>query len=298
MATFPTGTMTGAGGNLDGFINEVWSAKILNFAQEKKHFSTFFTDRSDELAGGGDTVKTGSMSEMSAASKSSATAVTMNAVTDANVDLVVNTWKEVSFAIEDGTVALFLKSRYTQTNYAKNAGYTAGNTLEDAIAALFGTFTDSVGASTSVILDSDIRKAIGIAEANTKEEVTDGNFAFFFDTKVWWNQIAGITTYQLKINASNDPVTQRPVTKLYGVTVMLSNRIPYVSSTTGRYNALAHKDAIHYAISPLPGQGPAMVRVQSNYVPQYLSTVTTADIQFGVKLMRATYGVNILTSAS
>jgi len=290
--------MTGAGGNLDAYINEVWSARIVNFAQEKKHFSSFFTDRSGELAGGGDTIHTGTAAEMSAASKSSATAVTMNAQTDANVDLVVNTWKEVSFAIEDGAVALFLKSRYAQENYAKNAGYTAGNCLEDAIAALFGTFTDTVGMSTTVILDSDIRKAIGIIEANTKEESTDGNFSFFFDTKVWWNQIAGITTYQLKINASNDPVTNRPQTKLYGILVMLSNRIPYVASTTGRNNALAHKDAIHFAVSPLPGQGAGLVRVQSNYVPQYLSTVTTADIQFGVAKIRATFGVNILTSAS
>lgn len=294
---FPTTSMTTT--TLADFINEVWSPKILNFAKDKKHFSAFFTDRSSELAGGGDTIHTGTMSEMTAYAKSNATAVTLNAPTDANVDLVVNTWEEVSFAIEDGSAALYLKSRYVQENYAKNAGYTAAMVLEDAIAALFGTFTDSVGASTTEILDSDIRKAIGIVEANTKEEVSDGNFRFFFDTKVWWNQIAGITTYQLKINTSgNDPVLNRPATKLYGVLTSLSNRIPYVSGTTGRYNALAHKDAIHYAITPLPRQGSEMIRIQSNYVPQYLSTVTTADIQFGVKLTRASYGVNILSSAS
>ena len=296
---FPTGTMTGAGGNLDGFINEVWSPRILNFAKEARHFSLFFTDRSDELADGGDTIHIGTMTEMTAHSKSNATAVTLNANTDANVNLVVNTWEEVSFAIEDGDAAKFLKSRYVQENYARNAGYTAGMVLEDALAALFGTFTDSVGASTTAVVDSDIRKAIGIIEANTKESCDNGNFRFFFDTKVWWNQIAGITTYQLHINTQgNDPVLNRPATKLYGVYVSTSNRIPYVSSTTGRYNALAHKDAIHFAITPLIGQGAGMVRVQSNYVPQYLSTVTTADIQFGVLLARATYGVNILSLAS
>lgn len=295
---FPTGTLTGAGGNLDVYINEVWSSKINDFAKEKRHFSLFFIDRSEELSDGGDTIHTGNITEMAANGKVNATAVTLNANDETQVNLVVNTWKEVSFAIEDGDAAKFLKSRYTQEKYAKNAGFTAAMVLEDAIAALFGTFTDSVGASTTEVQDSDIRKALGILEANTKEEVTDGNFRMFFDTKVWWNQIAGNTIYQLKINtAGNDPVLNRPATRLYGVMVSLSNRIPYISGTDGRYNAIAHSDAIHWAETRLPGQN-GVVRVQSNYVPQYLSTVTTADLQFGVILNRATYGVNMLSSAS
>lgn len=295
---FPTGTLTGAGGNLDVYINEVWSSKINDFAKEKRHFSLFFIDRSEELSDGGDTIHTGNITEMAANGKVNATAVTLNANDETQVNLVVNTWKEVSFAIEDGDAAKFLKSRYTQEKYAKNAGFTAAMVLEDAIAALFGTFTDSVGASTTTVQDSDIRKALGILEANTKEEVADGNFRMFFDTKVWWNQIAGNTIYQLKINtAGNDPVLNRPATRLYGVMVSLSNRIPYISGTDGRYNAIAHSDAIHWAETRLPGQN-GVVRVQSNYVPQYLSTVTTADLQFGVILNRATYGVNMLSSAS
>lgn len=188
---------------------------------------------------------------------------------------------------------------YLQEKYATNAGYTAAQILESALVALFTSFTDSVGASTTTIADSDVRKAIGILEANTKEEVTDGNFRFFIDTKVWWNQIAGITTYQLKINtAGNDPVTKRPMTMLYDVPVSLSNLIAYVSSTTGRVNAIAHKDAIHYALARLPRQGSNLVRVQSNYIPEYLSTVTTADLKFGVIINRASYGVKIYSSAS
>lgn len=301
MGAFPADVMTPT--NLDAFINEVWSARINNFAKDKKMFAMFFVNRSDELAGGGDTIHTGTMTEMSANTRtytsSPLTTVVLNAVTDPNVDLIVNTWKEVSFAISDGEAAVFLRSRYTQENYAKNAGYTAAMTLEDAIAAIFGTFTDSVGASTTAMVDSDIRKAIGILEYNTKEQVTDGNFRFFIETKCWWNQIAGITTYQLHINTvGNDPVMHAPMTMLYGIPVSVSNRIPYVSSTTGRYNAVVHNDAIHYAVAKLPFQTGDTVRVQSNYIPEYLATVTTCDLKFGVKLNRPTYGVNILSLAS
>lgn len=296
---FPTGTFTGVSGDLDVYINEVWSSKINDFAKEKMHFANFFINRSDELAGGGDTIHTGNLTEMSGNTKNNAAAVTLNSPTETDVDLVVNTWKEVSFAIEDGDAAVFLKSLYLQEKYATNAGYTAAQILESALVALFTSFTDSVGASTSVIADSDIRKALGILEANTKEEVTDGNFRFFIETKVWWNQIAGNTIYQLKINTSgNDPVTKRPMTRLYDVPVSLSNLIAYVSGTTGRVNAVAHKDAIHYALARLPKQGAGLIRVQSNYIPEYLSTVTTADLKYGVIINRATYGVKIYSSAS
>jgi hypothetical protein len=296
---FATDTFTGASGDLDVFIMEVWGDKINDFAKEAMQIAAFFTDRSSELSGGGDTIHTPLMTEMSANDKTNAVAVTLNSPTETDIDLVVDTWKEVSFAIEDREAAIVKKSYYIQERYAKNAGYTACSTIETAIAALFDNFTDSVGASTTVVLDSDIRKALGIYEANTKEAADNGNATFFIDTKVFWNQIAGITTFQLNTNSpAVDPVTKRPMPMLYGVPVKTSNRVPFISGSSGRYNCLAHKDSIHYAISPLPGQKGSHCRVQSNYVPQFLSTVTTADVLFGVILNRATYGVKLLSSAS
>lgn len=72
-----TGTFTGAGADLDVFINEVWSSKINDFAKEKMHFANFFINRSDELSGGGDTIHTGNLTEMSGNTKNNAAAVTL-----------------------------------------------------------------------------------------------------------------------------------------------------------------------------------------------------------------------------
>jgi hypothetical protein len=239
------------------------------------------------------------MTEMSANEKSNGSAVTLNSPTETKVTLQVSNWYEVSFAIEDEEVATYKKSYYVQERYAKNAGYTAGNLLEDAIIDLFPSFTDSVGSSTTNIADSDILQAIGIAEANTKEDADNGNFIFAFETKVFWNQVAAIDTYQLNTNSpSNDPVGHRPLPRLYGVPVVTSSRLDYISGSTGRYNALFHKDAIHFAIGRLPKQGSGLVRVQTNYIPQYLSWLTTADILYGVVMNRASYGVQVLSPAS
>lgn len=88
----------------------------------------------------------------------------------------------------------------------------------------------------------------------------------------------------------------------------VTNNIQFVSGGAGRNNALAHRDAIHYATSPL-GSGGSMageggmlmtgkygVRMQSHYVPEYLSTITTADILYGVVENRDEAGVLILTT--
>lgn len=296
---FPTGTFTGTSGDLDVYIPEIWGEKINDFAKESLHVTKFFTNRSSELSGGGDTIYTPGLTEMSANSKTIATAVTLNSPTETAITLTVSNWYEVSFAIEDKEAALFKKSYYTQERYAKNAGYTAAMVLEDAIIDLFASFTSTAGSSTTVVLDSDIRKALGIVETATKEPTDNGNTAFFFDRKVFWNQIAGISVYQYNTNTPTaDPLMKSPVKWLYGVPVYTSSRIDYVSSTTGRINVLAHRDAIHYATAKLPGQSGDTVRVQSNYIPDYLSTVTTADLLYGVAMNRATYGCIIYSEAS
>lgn len=289
---FPTGTETTT--TLAEIIPEIWGSRLNDFYKSKLVMGGFFTDRSDELAGGADALYTPSVTEMSANTKSNAAAVTLNAPTETKVTLTVDTWTEVSFAIEDKEAAQVKKSYSIQETYAKNAGYTVAKVLETAIATLFASFTGSVGASTQALLDSDIRKAIGILEAANID--TSSETAFFIDSKVFWVQVQDINKFALATNApSQDPVMKRPATYLYGIPVFVSNNIQYVASTTGRTNALAHKDAIHYATLSLGGA--SGVRVQSNYIPEYLSTVTTADMVYGTVMNRAASGVKILTSA-
>lgn len=299
---FPTGTETST--TLAELIPLKWGDRINDFFKLKLMLADFFVDRSSELADGGSALYTPNLTEMSANSKTVATAVTLNQPTETKITLTVNQWYEVSFAIEDREAAQVKHSYYLQEKYAMNAGYTMAKKLEVAIATLFSGFSTSVGASTSVLVDSDIRLAIATLEAvgiDTSEDV-----AFFVSPGVFWKQIQNIDKFSLAINSPvNDPTAKTPRASLYGIPVFVSNNIQYVSGTTGRYNALAHKDAIHFATSPL-GSGGSMgssmtgkygVRVQSNYIPEYLSTVTTADLLYGVVENRDNAGVAVLTSA-
>lgn len=264
----------------------------------------FFTDRSAELADGGSALYTPNLTEMTANSKTVATAVTLNQPTETKITLSVNQWYEVSFAIEDREAAQVKHSYYLQEKYAMNAGYTMAKKLEVALASLFAGFSTTVGASTTNLADSEIRAAINALESVGIDTTSD--VAFFVSPAVFWKQIQNIDKFSLAINSPvNDPTAKTPKATLYGIPVYVSNNIQYVSGTTGRANALAHRDALHFATSPL-GSGGSMgssmtgkygVRVQSHYIPEYLSTVTTADLLYGVIENRDNAGVLIYTAA-
>lgn len=297
---FPTGTETAT--TLAVYIPEIWGQRINDFYKAKLACAPFFTDRSDEVQEGGDTLFTPNMTEMSANAKVNATQVTLNAPTETKIDLIIDQWYECSFAIEDAQAAQVKRSYSIMERYAKNAGYSIAKNLDSAITALFDNFTVSVGSSTTNLADSDIRNAIAELE---NVNVDSEEAAFFFSPNTFWKQVQALDKFSLAINAPvQDPVARNPKASLYGRPVFVTTQIQFVSGTTGRYNAFAHPDAIHFATSPL-GEGGSMgkmvgsdgIRVQSNYFPTYLSTVTTSDILYGVVMNRAYAGVTVLSPA-
>ena len=298
---FPTDTFTGASGDLDVFIPKVWGERINDFFRAKLVAANFFTDRSSELRDGGNIIYTPGITEISANSKTVATAVTLSSPTETSVTLTVNNWYEASFAIEDQEAAQVMRSYALQRTYADNAANAVAKKLDTAIVTLFSGFSQSVGTSTASVADSNIRAAIAYLDA---ANVPESDRAFFFHPNVFWNQLQGIDRFALAVNSPvQDPVAKRPKATLYGIPVYITSQVQYVSGTTGRYNALAHRDAIHFATSPIGAGSKATamvgsmgIRVQSNYEPLYLSTITTADILYGVIENRDTAGVRILSS--
>ncbi|MCK9370991.1 hypothetical protein M0R04_13860 [Candidatus Dojkabacteria bacterium] len=297
--TFPTATMSST--TLASNIPLLWGEKINEFFKLKLMIADFFTDRSSELAGGGSALYTPNLTEFTAAAKANATAVTLNNATDTKVTLTVDQWYEVSFSIEDKEAAQVKHSYYLQERYAQGAGYTIAKKLEVALAELFDNFSTTVGASTTALADSEIRAAIAALE-NVGIDTTQ-DVAFFLHPNVFWKQVQNLDKFSLAVNSPvNDPTAKTPSATLYGIPVFVSANIQYISGTVGRTGALAHKDALHWATSPL-GSGGSLsggsmtgkygVRVQSNYIPEYLATLTTADLLYGVVENRDNAGVAI-----
>ena len=163
--------------------------------------------------------------------------------------MTVDQWYECSFAIEDREAAQVKHSYYVQEKYAMNAGYSIAKKLEVALASLFSGFSNTVGASTTNLADSEIRAAISQLESVGIDTTQD--VAFFLSPSVFWKQVQNLDKFSLAINSPvNDPTAKTPRATLYGIPVYVSNNIQYVSGTAGRYNALASRDALHLATSP------------------------------------------------
>jgi hypothetical protein len=289
--------------SLDVFEPEVWGSVVNDYFKDQLVMASFFTDRSDEIAQGGDLIHTPNLSAMTANSKTNGSQVTLNNSTESKVDLTVTTWKEVSFLIEDREAAIVKQSYNLQKRYAENAGFEVAAALETAIATLFSGFSTTVGASNTNLADSEIRSAIAsMATAKVTGMKQDGNpnqqVAFFVTPNVFWKQIQNIDKFSLAINSPvNDPTAKRPAAFLYGIPVFIST---YVVANN---NALAHKDAIHWARQSMPVRaakgmvGSAGVRVQTSYIQEYLGELTTADICYGAVENRDTAGVLIHANA-
>ena len=290
---FPTDTFTAT--DLAEIIPEVWGNQINDFYRAKLKMAAFFTNRSDELAGGADAVYTPNLTEMSAASKSNATAVTLNSPTETKQTLTVDQWYEVSFMIEDKEAAQVKKSYNTQQRYMKNAAFTAAKKLEVAIATLFNSFSTEKGTTTVALTDAVVRSCIAALEtANADYEEA----VWFLHPKTVWTDLMAIDRFALAMNApGSNPVVKGAIGNLYGRPLVTSTLITKINTNADYSGALAVPDAVHWATSPLPGQKDSMgVRLQANYIPEYLGTLVTADILYGVVENRDAGGVEIISA--
>jgi hypothetical protein len=290
---FPTDTFTAT--DLAELIPEIWGEKINDFYRAKLKMAAFFTNRSDEALGGTDAIYTPNLTEMSSNAKSNATMVTLSSPTETKQTLTIDQWFEVSFMIEDKEAAQVKQSYNTQQRYMKNAAFTAAKKLEVAIATKFNGFSTSKGTTTVALTDTVVRSAIAALEtANADFEEA----AWFLHPKTVWTDLMAIDRLALAMNApGSNPVTKGAIGTLYGRPLITSTLIQKINTNADYSGALAVPDSIHWATSPLPGQRDSMgVRLQSNYIPEYLGTLTTADILYGVTENRDAGGVEIVSA--
>jgi len=285
MATgaYPTSTMTTT--TLANLIPTIWGEKMNDYYGANLKTAAFFTDLSSDIVGGGDTVYVPNITAMIAHAKTTASPVTVNANTDTNITLLVQTKMECSFSIEDMDSDQVKQSYGYIDRQARNAAYQVSEAYELAIIALFDNFSQVVGTSAAGIADSNILAALKyLADANVPSE----DRAFILSPKAIYTDLMAIDKFTLLQNTNGaDPVLKGAIGMLYGVPVIESSNIGTTDDSA--QNVLAHKDAIVHANTGL--------RVQSNYVPQYLATITTAFMRYGVIENRDTSGVWIATAA-
>lgn len=286
-------------------IPEVWGEQINDYFRYNLQLASFFVDRSDELAEGGDTIYTPNLSALSVNTKTNNAEVTLSSPTYTTQTLVVSTWKEASFVIEDREMAQLKKSYYLQSKIAEGGAYEVAQDLDDAIAALFSGFSTSIGASSSNLADSTLLAAIATLENAGVPGIYSGEVSWILHPNTFYRQIGTIDKFTLWQNTnSEEPRMKRPTPMLYGIPVIVTPAVPNESGSDGRLNMLVHRDAIHWARLSMPAKadmgmvGSEGVRVQQSYVHEYLGELVTIDLCYGVVENRDTAGVVLKSAAT
>lgn len=283
------------------FTPEIWGSKVNDFFREGLLIAKACTDRSDEVASGGDVLYTPGTTAFSANTKAQETQVTLQSATETAVTLNINVHKEASFILEDTDVAAVKSSYVLQERKMQDAAYAVAEDLENALAALFSTFTVSVGATGTDMTEANIRVAISKLRQAIKGSFKKKDVKFILAPKQLWEDLMVSDRFVSFDYGQDGTKDGGPIMRIYGIEVIESNNVP--DDVTDFSGALLHKDAIHFATAALPGakssvDGTPGIRMQSDYLLEWLGEMVVCDIKYGVVLNRADAGVEILSGVS
>lgn len=287
-------------------IPSMWGERVNGVFFRNLKLAKFFVDRSDEFVNGGDVLYTINGSSYSASTKTNGSEVTLQSPQQDRVTATVSTWKESSLLFEDREWAQMMKSPALQMSYQDGLGHAIAKSLDDEIAALFSGFSTSVGASTSNVTQNVLMEALAAATAADVPgfDVGSSDTAFILHPYTAYRQV-GILDNFIRYDAMGKNGTASVFTStIIGVPVIVTAAVPNVSGTSGRYNLLAHKDAIHWARLNMPVKtesgfiGSQGVRIQEQYQQANLGTLITADLCYGVVENRDNAAVRILSHAT
>lgn len=277
--------------SLEKVIPEIWSSKVNAFFTSKLVAANFFTDMSREVATQGDLLHIPGSKEPVTNTKANGSEVTLQKPAETSVDLDVVTWKESSRMIEDRESKLVLNSYNLQSRYLMDQAYACAKDYDSAILGLWSSLSQQVGDGTTPVTGKMIRQAMSWLDA---ADVPLEDIRIFMRPEPFWNDIQDEVVYTdaSAFGGADSVLKTGNLPVLSGARVVTTTQMPEVGGTTKIL--VAHKDAFVHASKALGGGSKEKgVRVQANYIPQYLGTLLTTDVVYGVAFNRDECGVVI-----
>jgi hypothetical protein len=297
--------------NADKFIPEIWSDEVI--AAYKKNLVLANLVRKMSFKGKkGDTLHIPKPTRGTATLKAANTAVTIQADTETEVQLLINRHFEYSRFIEDIVEVQALSS--LRSFYTEDAGYALAKQVDDDLIALGKSFGNSdnddwihsnsyyIDASTGLtayavdtVVDTDVftdagfRKLIQLMD--DADVPMDGRkFAIPPSLR---NAIMGEARYNSSDFVDGRGVQNGQIGKLYGIDIYVSSNMPVIETAgdnTAVGNSLDIKAAMLFHTDTMVLGEQLGVRSQTQYKQDYLSTLYTADTLFGTKVVRPEAG--------
>lgn len=292
----------------DKFIPEIWSDEVIA-AYKKNIILANLVNKMTMKGKKGDTLHIPKPTRGVATAKAANTAVTIQADTETEVNVVIDQHFEYSRFIEDIVEVQALAS--LRRFYTEDAGYALGKKVDDILFALGKSFGDGDGsdwtnsnvfysnagtalgayaedtvASTSVFSDAVFRALI---QKMDDADVPMDNRSFVVPPSLR-NAILGETRYNSSDFVDGRGVQTGLIGSLYGIDVYVSSNCPTIETDAANSAGGAVKAALLFHKDSMVLAEQLGVRSQTQYKQEYLSTLYTADTLFGAKVVRPEAG--------
>ena len=295
----------------DKFIPEIWSDEIIAAYKKQLVAANLFSKMSFK-GKKGDTLHIPKPTRGTASAKAASTQVTLQAATETEVQVLVNKHYEYSRLIEDIVEVQALSS--LRKFYTDDAGYALAKQVDTDLVQLgrgaqggtagdadydkgkinnasTGALTDYVdGTSTAVAInDAGIRNMIQLLD-DADVPMTD---RFLIVPPSCRNTLMGLSRFTEQafvgeVGGSNT-IRNGMIGDIYGVKVYVTTNADTVTGGD-RVALLAHKDA--FVLAEQMG-----VRSQTQYKQEYLGTLFTSDMLYGVAELRDNAAVALVVPA-
>lgn len=299
----------------DKFIPEIWSDEVI--AAYKANLVLANLVRKMSFKGKkGDTLHIPKPTRGVAAAKAANTAVTIQANTESEVQVLIDQHFEYSRFIEDIVETQALSS--LRSFYTEDAGYALAKKVDDTLIALGKSFGDGDGSdwthSNVYYIDSSTGLTLYAEDTVVTGDVfTDAGFRKLIqlmdDADVPMdgrkfaippslrNAIMGVDRYNSSDFVDGRGVQNGQIGKLYGIDIYVSSNMPVIETAAANSVGDAVKAALLFHTDTMVFAEQLGVRSQTQYKQEYLSTLYTADTLFGVKTVRPEAGFVLAVNA-
>ena len=287
------------------FIPEIWSDEVIAAYKTNLVMAPLVTKMSFK-GKKGDTLHIPKPSRGVASAKATETQVTLQQATESEVQVLIDKHYEYSRFIEDITEVQALAS--LRKFYTADAGYALAKRVDSDLLALGrgvrggnGTIaynkavigsdgsTDYTGSNEAALTDAAIRKVIQTLD--DADVPMDGRYLVI--PPVARNTLMGLARFTEQAftgeAAGGNTIRNGQIGDVYGVKVFVSTNCE-TATGDARIALMFHKDA--FVLAEQMG-----VRSQTQYKQEYLSTLYTADMLYGVKELRDDAAVAIAIAA-
>ena len=298
----------------DKFIPEIWSDEVVA-AYKKNLVLANLVNKMTMKGKKGDTLHIPKPTRGSASAKAANTAVTIQADTETEVNVVIDQHFEYSRFIEDIVEVQALAS--LRRFYTEDAGYALAKKVDDTLFQLgktFGNGTTAWAHSNSYFIDASTGLTAYAADTVTTSDVfTDAGFRKLIqlmdDADVPMdnrnfvippslrNAILGENRYNSTDFVDGRGVQTGLIGSLYGVDVYVSSNCPVIETADENTAGDAIKAAILFHKDSMVLAEQLGVRSQTQYKQDYLATLYTADTLFGTKVVRPEAGFVLAVNA-